>query len=103
MQIPEEFIKLCRWFHQDCDYGLDTDEHVIEEAILSANLSPAQRSVVKAYIDELVSSNYSDEQLERIWRKSGAGVSILTDQEGNPAAFLRMIRSAIEEFNSRRH
>ena len=99
MQTPEEFVKLCQWFHQDCDYGLETDEQIIEEALLSANLSLAQRGVVKSYIDELVSGRYSDEELERIWRKSGAGVSILTDQAGNPGEFLRMIQSAIKDIN----
>jgi len=30
MQTPEEFVKLCGWFHQDCLYGHETGEQVIE-------------------------------------------------------------------------
>lgn len=101
MQTPKEFVTLCRWFHQDWTWGHETPEQAIEDALSGANLSAAQRNIVRAYIDELVSGNYSDEELERIWRKSGAGISILTDQEGNPAEFLRMIGSAIDSLDRR--
>jgi len=101
MQISDEFAKLCAWFDQDCDYGHETMEQIIEAALSNANLSVAQRNVVRAYLDDLLSGKYNDQQLERIWRKSGAGVSILTDQEGNPANFLRMIRSAIDSLDRR--
>jgi hypothetical protein len=39
-------------------------------------------------MDELVSGKYDDEELERIWRRSRAGVSIITVQAGNPAEYL---------------
>jgi hypothetical protein len=101
MQIPEEFVTLCRWFHQDCDYGHETAEEMIEGALCSANLSLAQRNVVRVYIDELVSGKYNDEELHRIWRKSGAGVSITRGLEGDTADFLRRIRSVIDSLNRR--
>jgi len=101
MQIPEEFGKLCVWFDQDWGWGHETAEQAIEDALSNANLSVAQRNVVRAYLDELASGKYNDEELERIWRKSGAGVSILTDRKGNPADFLRGIRSVIDSLDRR--
>jgi len=101
MQTPEEFVKLCGWFHQDCLYGHETGEQVIEESLSSANLSVAQRNVVRDYIDELVSGKYNDEELHRIWRKSGAGISITSGREGDSAIFLRMVRSAIDFLDRR--
>jgi len=99
--VPKEFTALCIWFHQDCGYGHETVEQVIEDAVSNAELSATQRGVVIAYLDELLSGKYKDAELERIWRKSGAGVSILTDREGNAADFLREIRSAIEALDRR--
>lgn len=96
MQTPEEFGAICVWFDQDCDYGYDTAEEIIQAALSNANLSVAQHNVVCAYLDELLSGRYKEEQLERIWRKSGGGVSILSDEEGNAANFLRKIRTAID-------
>jgi len=101
MQTPEEFVKLCGWFHQDCLWGHETGEQVIEEALTSANLSVEQRNVVRAFIDELVSGKYDDEELHRIWRKSGARISITSGREGDSATFLRMIRSVIDSLDRR--
>ncbi|ARN82168.1 hypothetical protein [Methylocystis bryophila] len=97
MHTPKEFVTLCRWFHQDCFWGHETGEQAVEAAISNANLSAAELKVVSAYLDELLSGQYKDEQLERIWRKSGAGVSILTEDEGNAAGFLRGLRSMIDD------
>lgn len=101
MQIPEEFVTLCDWFHQDCFWGHETGEQVIKHALSNANLSAAQRNVVRAYIDELVSGRYSDEELHRIWRKCGAEISITRGQEGDSANFLRRIRSVIDSLDRR--
>lgn len=71
-KIPEEFLTLGRWFHQDCDYGCETLEQVIENAIASAGLSREQRERVRAYLDELLSGKYSNGDLSSIWRKTRA-------------------------------
>jgi hypothetical protein len=99
--IPKEFVELCIWFQPGLIGGHETAEQVIEDALSIAKLSVAQRNVVRAYLDELLSGKYNDEELERIWRKSGAGVSILTDREGNAANFLRRIRSVIDDLARR--
>jgi len=96
MQTPQEFVTLSRWFHQDFDWGHETGEQAVEAAISNANLSVAQLNVVSAYLDELLSGKYNDEELERIWRKAGAEISILTEEEGNAAGFFRGLRSMID-------
>ena len=101
MQTPKEFVTLCRWFHQDFDWGYDTGEQAVEAAISNADLSAAQLNMVSAYLDEMLSGKYNDEELERIWRKAGAQISILTDVEGNAAGFLRGLRSMIDDLARR--
>lgn len=103
MQTPKEFVTLCRWFHQDWLWGHETGEQAIEAAISNANLSVAQLNMVSAYLDELLSGKYNDEELERIWRKSGAEVSILTEEEGNAAGALRLIQSMVDALARRSH
>jgi hypothetical protein len=93
MPVPDEFNRLCVWFHQDAWAHFATTEQVIADAI--SNLNDSQRKVVRAYLDELLSGKYTEEELQCIWRTTSAGVSISSGQEGDSARFLRMVRSAI--------
>jgi hypothetical protein len=99
MPMPEEFAKLCVWFHQDMFTHFETAEQAIEHAL--GHLSVAQRDVVSAYLDQLLSGKYNEEELQRVWRASGAGVSITTGREGDSARFLRRIRSVIDDLARR--
>ncbi|ARN82169.1 hypothetical protein DSM21852_15530 [Methylocystis bryophila] len=99
--MPKEFVELCIWFQPGVTRGHETAEQVIDDALSNANLSVPKLNVVSAYLSELLSGKYNDEELHRIWRTAGAGVSITSGQEGDSARFLRKIRSAIDALDRR--
>jgi hypothetical protein len=93
MSIPDEFNKLCVWFHQDAWTHFATTEQVIDDAI--SHLTDLERKVVRDYLDELLSGKLNEKELQRIWRASKAGISISSGQEGDSSSFLRRIRLAL--------
>jgi hypothetical protein len=91
MHIPEEFVTLTAFFHQDFDLIFPDGEGLIEDAI---NHTPAeQRSVIKEYLDHLLSGKYSENELRLIWKSTRAEISPFRGNEGSCADFLRLIRS----------
>ena len=97
MTIPEAFIKISNMFHQDLDLIFES----VDEAVLASvsELTAEERLVAKNYLDELLSGNYTDEQLADIWDRTpggSGGFGIRSDKEGGAAYFLGMLRSALE-------
>ena len=68
MQIPEAFLKLTSYFHQDVDLFYPTGKGLVEDA-LSA-LTSEERQVVKDYPLDLVSGRYDEKELRVIWRST---------------------------------
>jgi hypothetical protein len=93
MLIPDEFNRLCAWFHQDAWTHFETTEQVIADAV--SHLSDNQRKVVRAYLDELLSGKHTEEELQHIWRATSAGIAISSGREGDSARFLLIVRAAI--------
>jgi hypothetical protein len=91
MQIPEEFYEFCLYLHQDSFdlYGREPQE-------LAAGplrfVPKEKRAVLRAFIDQLLTGNYSDEQLQKIYRSTDADISF---PEGL-RYFLGLVRDAID-------
>jgi hypothetical protein len=95
MQIPEAFLKLTSYFHQDVDLIYPTGEGLIEDAL--AALTAAERNVVKRYLIDLVSGRYDEIQLRVIWRSTKADISPFRGDEGDCKGFLEYILSKISD------
>ncbi|MGJ0391989.1 MAG: hypothetical protein ACR650_04425 [Methylocystis sp.] len=95
MQIPEAFLKLTTYFHQDIDLIYPTGEGVIEDAL--AALTSKERNVVKTYLVDLVSGRYDEKQLRAIWRSAKADISPFRGNEGDCKGFLGYILSKISD------
>ncbi len=97
MDIPNAFDSIGNSFHQDTFLLYKTLDDAIRASIRS--LSPSQCLIAKNFLDELLSGKYSDEELVAVWRKTPAGsggFAISRGEEGDAAAFLGLIRSALE-------
>ena len=91
MQIPEAFLKLTSYFHQDVDLFYPTGKGLVEDA-LSA-LTSEERQVVKDYPLDLVSGRYDEKELRVIWRSTKADISPFRGDEGNCKEFLQHMLS----------
>jgi hypothetical protein len=90
---PEEFKKVCRNLVQGLDLVVSTPEQLMQVALLG--IAPHERRPIKAFLDELLSGRYSDEQLKDIWWSMPAD---LVFHEGEDvAAFLTMLRNAVAQ------
>jgi hypothetical protein len=91
ISAPEEFKKVCRNLAQDIDLVVSTPEQLMQLALLG--VEPREHPAIKAFIDELLSGRYTDEQLKSIWWSMPAD---LVFQEGKGVvAFLTMLRAEI--------
>lgn len=61
-------------------------------------LLESQLETAKAYLDELLSGKYSEEELRDVWRASNANVSPFRGAEGSCTEFLEFIRSRYDKF-----
>lgn len=80
-EIPEEFRLLCVLFDEGSSHNLTTCEARIEFAL--SELSPNQLIVVKDYLDELLSGNYTARQLTDLWESTptAGGVTFWGESE----------------------
>ncbi len=59
----------------------------------------SQWEIAKACLDELLSGNYSEEELREVWRTSNANVSPFRGAEGSCTEFLEFIPSRYDKFD----
>ncbi len=90
MQIPGEFRKMAENFHQDWLLPPDTLEDATKFVLW--NLLPEERKRLKAFLSEIVSDRYSDEQLQNLWAQTSAEIGF---PEGLRMV-LTMVRDHIE-------
>lgn len=90
MQIPEAFYEFCLLLHQDSFdfYGREPEE-------LAAGplqyLSKEQKTALRVFLDHLLTGNYSEAQLQEIYRKGDADISF------SPIRYLfELVRDAID-------
>jgi hypothetical protein len=92
MQIPEEFYDFCLYLHQD-----SFEVYGREPADLAAgpirHMSKQQKLALRAFLDHLLTGNYSDAQLQEIYRKGDADIWFSDD---SLRYFLRLVRDTID-------
>jgi hypothetical protein len=91
MVIPDEFLQLARNFHQDSRIDAANEQEWIAARL--ASLDSAQRSVVKAFLTELLMHCRDDAKLRQLWNSTNADFYIAGDQAGR--YFLTLIRDSI--------
>jgi hypothetical protein len=89
---PEEFRKVCRNLVQDLDLVASTPQELMQVAMLG--IEPQERPAIKAFIDELLSGRYSDDQLKEIWWSMPS--DIVFHEGKGVVTFLRMLRDEVE-------
>ncbi|MBG0810578.1 hypothetical protein IY145_14490 [Methylosinus sp. H3A] len=97
MTIPDAFDKIANTFHQDTHMFYKTLDDAVRASLVE--LTVEEMRIAKAYLDELLSRNYSDEQLVANWDQTlggGGGFGISSGNEGDAEAFLGLIRAALE-------
>jgi hypothetical protein len=90
--VPNEFEKLCQWFHQDWHLTNPSPEHMVRSAL--ATLSEKERIVVRSFLDELLSGRHDVEELQRIWWETPADIYF---PGGDIVKFLQFVRTSIEK------
>jgi hypothetical protein len=91
MPVPDEFRKMAIRFHQDLFVDWDSSWPGLAEFVVGG-LSPEELKRLKAFLSEIVSDRYSDEQLQNLWAETPAEI-------GFPDGFrtlLTMIRDHIK-------
>ena len=74
MQIPDEFFDFCLYLHQDSFYVYGTEPEDIAAGAIN-HMSKAQKQTLAAFLDELLTGNYSDDQLQEIYRRGDPEIS----------------------------
>lgn len=90
MQIPDAFYEFCLLLHQD-----SFDLYGREPGDLAAGplryLSKEQKASLKGFLNELLNGDYSEAQLQEIYRKGDADISL------SPVRyFFELVRDAID-------
>ncbi|MBI1867710.1 MAG: hypothetical protein HYS06_05385 [Methylocystis sp.] len=88
MHPPEAFLTYSALFHQDVFVIYPSLEEAFRHA--SDYLTKEQVASVKAYLDELISGRYTNEELLEIWEKSKSEIYVT---RGNMIDFFRQARS----------
>lgn len=87
--IPDEFKKVCRNLVQGLE--ISSAQELVQIALLE--VEPQERPAIKAFLDELLSGRYNDDQLKEIWWSMPSDIVF---HEGKGAAtFLKMLRDEV--------
>jgi hypothetical protein len=73
MQIPEEFYDFCLYLHQDSFevYGREPKDLAAGPI---RHMSKERKLALRAFLNQLLTGNYSDGQLQEIYRKGDADI-----------------------------
>jgi hypothetical protein len=74
MQIPDEFFDFCLYLHQDSFYVYGIEAEDIAAGAIK-HMSKAQKQKLAAFLDELLIGNYSEDQLQEIYRRGDPEIS----------------------------
>ncbi len=93
ISAPEEFKKVCRNLLQGLDLVVSTPEQLMQVALLG--IEPQERPVIKAFVDELLSGRFTEDQLKEIWWSMPADIVF---HEGKAVVtFLTMLRNEVSK------
>jgi hypothetical protein len=91
ISAPEEFKKVCRNLTQGLDLVVSTADEFVQHALLG--IEPHERPAIKAFIDELLSGRYSDDELKSIWWTMPSDIVFHAGR--GVVAFLTMLRNEL--------
>jgi hypothetical protein len=91
MKIPEEFYEFCLYLHQDSFdvYGREPEDLAAGPL---RHMSKEQKLTLRAFLDQLLTGNYPDDQLQEIYRGTDAEIGF---REGL-RYFLGLVRDTID-------
>jgi hypothetical protein len=92
MQIPDEFYDLCLYLHQDSFYVYGTDPKDIAAGAIR-HMSKAQKETLGAFLDVLLTGNYSDDELQEIYRRGDPEIGFRGEEL---RYFLGLVRATID-------
>ena len=69
---PLPFLAVCRMFHVDIARMHPTFESMAAYAL--QNTQGANRDTLAEYLDQLLSGDYTDDEVKELWNSSGADV-----------------------------
>ncbi|MBU1212967.1 MAG: hypothetical protein KJ587_17105 [Alphaproteobacteria bacterium] len=93
MKIPKEINDVCRNFHQDIHLHTKTLDDMVEFA--TNGIGDTERKIVAAYLDEILSDRFSDDDLKDIWYKTPADVYF--PEGGHLRQLLEKMREALSK------
>jgi hypothetical protein len=91
MQIPDEFYEFCLYLHQDSFdfYGREPQDL----ATGALRFVPKEKhAALRAFLDHLLTGNYSDAQLQEIYRSTDADIGFRSGLR----YFLALVRDTID-------
>lgn len=68
--MPDEFVQFCQWFHQDVFELYPSWDQALSAFV--AQLDDAEKVTLKAYLGDLIASDATDAELEKLWKDHGA-------------------------------
>ena len=89
MDTPDEFKKVCRNLVQGLE--ISSAQELVQIALLE--VEPQERPAIKAFLGELLSGRYSDDQLRDIWWSMPSDVVFYEGRD--VVTFLTMLRDEI--------
>lgn len=92
MKVPYEFDQLAKGFYPGSNAETETMEQWIESVVRN-HRSEQRKTIIKKFLDELLSGNYSDAELHQIWSSTSPSYNF---SEGGHRVFLTEVRDMIE-------
>jgi hypothetical protein len=95
--MSPEFLTMTGAFVQGSDEIYSSVEEMVDSGWHC--LTKKQHRIVKAYLDDLLSGKYSEEELRELWLASNASVNPFRGSEGSCSEFLELMRSRYDKFD----
>ncbi|CAJ0851823.1 hypothetical protein AMST5_00475 [freshwater sediment metagenome] len=95
--MSPEFLAMTGAFVQGSDEVYSSIEEMVDSGWHC--LTKKQHPIAKAYLDELLSGKYGEEELRALWLASNASVNPFRGSEGSCREFLELMRSRYEKFD----
>ncbi|CAJ0851844.1 hypothetical protein AMST5_00478 [freshwater sediment metagenome] len=94
---PPDFNALTAFFCPYADEVYGSIEKMIDAGW--EGLVESEAKVAKAFIDDLLSGHYTENELREVWRNSKAAIAPFRGKEGSCRAFLESIRERYPKYS----
>jgi hypothetical protein len=86
-KVPQEFVRFTSSLYSGAvEWPPNGDDWLVRQI---EQLSARQKSVIKAYLNRLLATDVSDQQLQEIWMSGGPGYGVGRQQYRGFFAFLK--------------